>query len=94
LTKDKEIEEIMTVQETSIPVFKPIVKSISSYCIVTYENDFYPGVILELRDDTAKLKSMKKSNSYWKWREVPDVLDIEVRILTKFVEICDICKLF
>lgn len=77
LAEDKEIEEIMTVQETSTPGFKPIVKSISSYCIVTYKNKFYPGVILELSDDTAKIKSMKKSNSYWKWPEVPDVLEYE-----------------
>lgn len=75
LAEEKEIEEDMIEQETNVPRFKPVVRSINSYCIVKYDNVFYPGIILELSDDTAKIKSMKKSNSYWKWPEVPDILE-------------------
>lgn len=73
MTEAEEIDEHMVKQETTVPGFKPVIKSINSYCIITYDNTYYPGIILELSDDTAKKKSMKKSNSYWAWPEVPDI---------------------
>lgn len=75
LAEAKEIDEDMVVQKTTVPGFKPVVKSINSYCIIIYDNIFYPGVILEMSNDTAKIKSMKKSKSYWTFPEVPDILD-------------------
>lgn len=75
LAEAKEIDENMVVQKTTIPGFKPVVKSINSYCIIIYDNILYPGVILEMSNDTAKIKSMRKSKSYWTFPEVPYILD-------------------
>lgn len=60
LIEKKETQKDVVEQEIIVSEFKPVIKSINSYCIIIYENIFYPVVIFELIDDTASIKSIKK----------------------------------
>lgn len=68
----------MDEQRTIVPGFKPVIKSTNSYCIITNENIFHPSVILELNDDTAKIKFIRKSNFYWKWSDILEYRWVDV----------------
>lgn len=49
--------------------------STNSYVIVEYEEEYFPGVVLEKRDDGANVKVMMIAGpNTWKWPEKDDIL--------------------
>lgn len=48
---------------------------LNSYVIVTYEEEFFPGVVLEKVKNGAKVKVMTMAGiETWKWPEKDDIL--------------------
>ncbi|KAG5898611.1 hypothetical protein JTB14_020987 [Gonioctena quinquepunctata] len=47
----------------------------NSYVVVCYDNQYYPGIIVELDEDDVRVKTMVKSGSTgWKWPTPDDVI--------------------
>ncbi|KAF6216268.1 hypothetical protein GE061_000608 [Apolygus lucorum] len=65
----------MTAVTNPRSILKPTVKKIGQHCVVKYDGDFYPGVILSVDQDTAKVSTMAKGLKSWKWPEKVDILD-------------------
>jgi len=48
LTKENEIYEVMAEQETIVPGFRPLVKSINSCCVITRDRIFIKKLLLNM----------------------------------------------
>lgn len=55
------------------PSAKSIIKEVGAFVVVSYQDDFYPGMIDNLNDNGATASAMvKTSNGNWKWPEIKD----------------------
>lgn len=57
------------------------------YVIVVYEDEFFPGIILEKLINSLRIKTMTMSGQFWKWPNKDDVLiysveDVQCKIKT------------
>lgn len=49
-------------------------KDEGEFVAVRYDGKVFPGVVLEVLEDGARVKSMKKNGQLWKWPERDDIL--------------------
>jgi len=57
------------------------------FVIIKYENEYFPGVVLEETDEGVKVKAMAMSGNFWKWPQKDDILvysvtDVILKIAT------------
>lgn len=57
----------------------------NSYVIVKYEGKYYPGKILEMKDDLYKISTMAKTLNHWKWPEKEDILFYDKEDIVKVI---------
>ncbi|XP_046393584.1 uncharacterized protein LOC124161317 [Ischnura elegans] len=53
---------------------KSVVRAVGQFVAVTYDNELYPGKIINVNDDGATISSMTKSKKSWKWPEKEDII--------------------
>ena len=58
-----------------MPSLKPVEKKCGAFCVVIYEGNLFPGEIISLDDEGAKVSTMQKSIKSWKWPEKEDAID-------------------
>jgi hypothetical protein len=44
------------------------------FVIVNYEEEYFPGTVIQIRDGEAYIKTMQMSGQNWKWPEKEDVI--------------------
>ena len=67
----------MTVATTSETTLPSVVKDVGAYVAVRYDGEYFPGMIVEVQEHGAKVKTMiraQKTGLLWKWPEKEDVL--------------------
>lgn len=67
------LEDNTSTQKNLIDRDRPV--SVNSYVIIVYEEEYFPGVVLEKKDNGANVKVMAMAGpDTWKWPEKDDIL--------------------
>lgn len=74
--RKKEIEKMEEEKrKPAQPSIQSIKKEVGAFVVVSYQDDFYPGMIENLNDNGATVSAMvKTSKGNWKWPEIKDEL--------------------
>lgn len=78
---DKELAEVKKFEEMcsgeqafqELPLLNKVQKKVGEYVIFKYEEEYFPGKILILTDEQAKISAMQKPLKSWKWPEKMEI---------------------
>jgi hypothetical protein len=72
---EKSIMDIATGQKSVAEALslKKVQKKVGEFVVFVYEDEFFPGKILEFNDDSVKISAFQKALKMWKWPQKEDI---------------------